>query len=743
MVMSSSSLIRTERSFPESGKLRRIVHVNSEIVYFQSGREVLSLMLFQMRAALRRCGGLGLFGALAALFLGVRCFGGVTVKQNVSPGATSWPGSPVISTMLNPASSATVGESFNGGTGGNTNLSQTFTVNCGTFTLQSISLYAGGGSGTGGSTNLVLKLFDLGLETAPFPSPYAGNIVGGNLFGGGAGLSVSYTNQSNGVLEFDFTGGDQVTLNNGHMYAFELTGALNTTPVSWFRSITDSYFLGAAYRNEAWINATNGRDFAVAVYAAYSFESNYPPVPAGIVYHAFTRPINGFNPDGANPASGLVLSGGVLCGTTLNGGMQGVGTAFYLKPDASGFRLIRTFTNAPDANNPQGELAFSGGMFLGTSFGGGTNGAGAIFSGQTNGSVSVLRSFSTVSADTATNSGGASPTAQLALSGNTLFGTTTAGGAFADGTVCSINTNGSSFSALHDFGVLDSVSGTNNDGAVPMGGLMLAGSTLYGTASGGGTGGNGVVFSISTNGGNFSVLHSFTPLDSLSATNSDGGIPVGGLVLSSNVLYGTTTAGGQGGRGTIFSLQTNGLGFTVLHHFSAVDPVTGTNLDGAAPCGALAFSGNFLYGTAPAGGTAGNGTVFCVKTDGTQFQTLHNFTALNPNGTNTDGAVPIAGVLLLGSQLYGTTFSGGPGAVGTVFSLPAPAIITNIVRNPDGTVTLFFLGGPNTTNIIQATGNIIPPSNWQNVSTNVADAAGAWQFTETNTAARFYRSYAQ
>ena len=53
---------------------------------------------------------------------------GVTVTQNVSPGATSWPGSPILATVSNPASQATTGESFNGGTGGNTNISQTFTI---------------------------------------------------------------------------------------------------------------------------------------------------------------------------------------------------------------------------------------------------------------------------------------------------------------------------------------------------------------------------------------------------------------------------------------------------------------------------------------------------------------------------------------------------------------------------------------------------------------------------------------
>jgi hypothetical protein len=59
-------------------------------------------------------------------------------------------------------------------------------------------------------------------------------------------------------------------------------------------------------------------------------------------------------------------------------------------------------------------------------------------------------------------------------------------------------------------------------------------------------------------------------------------------------------------------------------------------------------------------------------------------------------------------------------------------------------VTLFFMGGPNSTNIIQTTASLAPPVIWQNVSTNVADAAGTWQFTEANATniTRFFRSYA-
>src|SRR6185436_9761906 len=109
------------------------------------------------------------------------------------------------------------------------------------------------------------------------------------------------------------------------------------------------------------------------------------------------------------------------------------------------------FTDSPDAANPMADFLMSGNEFFGTSFGGGTNGVGTVFKGQTNGSFSVIRSFAAINPDNATNSGGASPNAQVIQSGATLYGTTTAGGSFGNGTVFSVVTNGSAFSVLHDF----------------------------------------------------------------------------------------------------------------------------------------------------------------------------------------------------------------------------------------------------------------------------------------------------
>src|SRR6266478_4414227 len=102
---------------------------------------------------------------------------------------------------------------------------------------------------------------------------------------------------------------------------------------------------------------------------------------------------------------------------------------------------------------------------------------------------------------------------------------------------------------------------------------------------------------------------------------SDGGFPHGDLVLSNNTLFGTTQNGGSANNGTVFKVNTDGTGFTNLYSF--------TNSDGAAPHGGLILASNTLYGTTIYGGASGWGTVFKVNTDGTGFATLYSFTALS------------------------------------------------------------------------------------------------------------------
>jgi uncharacterized repeat protein (TIGR03803 family) len=113
----------------------------------------------------------------------------------------------------------------------------------------------------------------------------------------------------------------------------------------------------------------------------------------------------------------------------------------------------------------------------------------------------------------------------------------------------------------------------------------------------------------------------------------------------------------------------------------------------------LILSGNTLYGTTYHGGSSGNGTVFKINTDGSDFTTLYSFTALssiyynyNFYNVNSDGANPEGGLILSGNTLYGTAYDGGTNGYGTVFSLSsssfgsvvAPLVVTT-TSLPNGT----------------------------------------------------------
>ena len=221
------------------------------------------------------------------------------------------------------------------------------------------------------------------------------------------------------------------------------------------------------------------------------------------------------------------------------------------------------------------------------------------------------------------NSDGANPYAGLTAAGDgqTRYGTTSQGGSAGYGAVFAINADGTGFTNLHSF--------SGRDGATPWAGLISLGNTLYGTTYFGGSSSNGTVFAINTDGTAFTVLHSF--MADVYGTNTDGEYPNAGLILSGNTLYGTASRGGSSGNGNVFAVNTDGTGFTTLHNFTApllsLLGATPTNSDGAIPVAGLVMSGETLFGTAIGGGVWGNGTVFAVSTDGTRFTVLHSFEA--------------------------------------------------------------------------------------------------------------------
>jgi uncharacterized repeat protein (TIGR03803 family) len=413
--------------------------------------------------------------------------------------------------------------------------------------------------------------------------------------------------------------------------------------------------------------------------------------------HSFTLLNNSTNSDGARPYAGLILSGNTLYGAAVNGGSSDNGTVFAVHTNGTSFTNLHSF-NYSDGANPYAGLILSGNTLYGTA----VDPYGTVFKINTNGTgFTNLHSFTATSGSLYTNSDGVYPYGGLILSGNTLYGTAYGGGNSGNGTVFAVNTNGTGFTNLHSFTLLNN--STNSDGARPYTGLILSGNTLYGTAEYGGSSGYGTVFAVHTNGTGFTNLHSFN--------YSDGANPYAGLILSGNTLYGTASGGGSSSYGTVFAVHTNGTGFTNLHSFTAVSG-SGANSDGANPQAGLILSGNILYGTAGYGGSSGDGTVFALNTDGTGFTILYSFTTLN-NSTNSDGANPLGGLILSGNVLYGTAYWGGSSGNGTVFSLFIPPQLTII---PSGANVILTWPTNATGFTLQSTTNLVSPAVWSIVS---------------------------
>ena len=311
------------------------------------------------------------------------------------------------------------------------------------------------------------------------------------------------------------------------------------------------------------------------------------------------------------------------------------------------------------------------GALYGTAQSGGSFGAGTVFKLNPDGTgFTVLKNFDSLTT-------GDRPTGTLIQGADgALYGTAAQGGSSGFGTVFKLNPDGTGFIVLKHFD-------SSTTGEAPWDGLIQgADGALYGTAVRGGTRGYGTVFKLNPDGTGFTVLKSFD-------LYTTGGGPLAGVMQGTDgALYGTAPEGGSGGAGTIFKLNPNGTGFTVLLNF---DFLTGAfslarliqRTDGA------------LYGTASQGGLGYGlryGTVFKLNMDGSGFVVLKKFdneaaTSHNPYARLMEGT---------DGSLYGTTAFGGDANVGTVFRL--------VCNSPPPDTTPPLLSGVPGNIVVQATG---------------------------------------
>lgn len=544
---------------------------------------------------------------------------------------------------------------------------------------------------SGGVTNFV-SLYDMSEATGQPGSgnlniTSTGDLIGVTTYGGGAHeMGILFKAKADGT---QFQSLLDFNTNLGQSPNYVMQGS-------------DGSFYGTATLGGA---SGNGVVFNVSIVGIYSKLLEFPSSSNTVT----SSPIKG--------------SDNILYGMSNSGGAHGYGTIYKINRDGTRFEVLHDFTLELTGGFPAGGLLEgTDGYLYGTTEYGGANNQGVIFKINRNGDgCIILKEFSTED--------GTLPRGSLIqIHTGEIVGTTYAGGANLSGTIFKINMDGSGFTRLFEF--------DSDTGVGPTEIMQGQDQFLYGINSAVGGSGHGYLYRIEPDGSNYTKVFHFN-------ATTTGLLPNGGLVQSPDgELFGTTRGGGNLGRGILFKVQPNGTNFLRLHDFMITD--------GQYPeKGQLAISPDgYVFGTTQGGGANSRGTLFKIKTDGTDFTKLYDF-------TEASGSFPYTtNVLLVATEPQTITLDpiqdkvfgdGGPFgiAVSTTSGLPITLVSSNnkitlngnsMTINSPGTVTitasqdgnlLFSKAQPKqqTFCILPATPGIIQQGN---ILTSSADTGNQW-----------------
>jgi uncharacterized repeat protein (TIGR03803 family) len=352
---------------------------------------------------------------------------------------------------------------------------------------------------------------------------------------------------------------------------------------------------------------------------------------------------------GANPASGLAPNNvnAQLYGVCTTGGANGFGTIYSYNATTFGYTKRFDLTGAASGSVPFAELAASGNAVYGVTSAGGTNGLGTVFSWDVS-TLAFTKHFDL------TTSSGNTPYGRMILASNGLFyGLTSKGGTSDKGVLYSFNPVGNVYTVRYNL--------NSGNASTPYAGLLEDGAgTLYGTVSAQGSNGSGAIFRFLTGTVNYTELMPWG--------RSTGAYPKGTLLQATNgIFYGLASGGGTSNGGALFSIDPVSNVYTPLANF--------TSTLGTSPTGRLVQVGQVLYGVCETGGANSGGTIF-------SFNLTTNTLTKLVDLQNTTGKRPLAGMMLASNGLlYGNMSEGGTGSFGTIYTFNTTTNTLAVVYN--------------------------------------------------------------
>ena len=320
-----------------------------------------------------------------------------------------------------------------------------------------------------------------------------------------------------------------------------------------------------------------------------------------------------------------------LCQTSNAQELFGVGTlaggsVFSIELDGSNPQKLVDFTHPQNPRNGR-LLDYDGKLWGVTKFGGPKN-FGTIFTIEYDGTgFTVVKEFD--------GENGAEPATGLIYSNGLLWGMATNDNQ-AVGVIYTYSPSTDELREVHNF--------VGSEGSNPTSILLESNNRIWGLI-------DNYIFNITSDDYQYTTVHTMD------------GSALGGLIEAGGKLWGMTRTGGGENSGTIFSIETDGTGFTIIHEFDQTN--------GSTPRGELLHYDNKLWGTTAGGGENGHGVLFNIEMDGTSFNKFHDFD--NTNGGNPDG-----NLVESNGKLWGLCTRGGDENYGIIFSVDESETVTNI-----------------------------------------------------------------